>query len=135
MKLEREMKLTVNNKLVNGSIVTIRQFPGVKWLLSDSKYTYKGRDREGWHITSLDNKQVLPVTCDILNGMIVTTDTEYPRHGYMCDEKMHISPGLSDDILDIIDFRLGKYASIHQVHKVAKALKKEMEKIPQWEYF
>ena len=49
-------------KLVDGNIVMLERFPGLKWVLHDGWYRYNGRQYQGWYFMSIPSQTILPVS-------------------------------------------------------------------------
>lgn len=63
-----------NTYLVDGSVVTLARFPGMKWIVHYGWYTYKGSQKSGWYFSSIPEQTVIPVndadlrTLTVLSG-------------------------------------------------------------------
>jgi hypothetical protein len=49
-------------KLVDGNIVVLDRFPGLKWVLHFGWYDYQGQSYQGWYFSSIPSQTIPPVS-------------------------------------------------------------------------
>lgn len=89
-------------KLVDGNVVMLDRFPGLKWILHNGWYNYNGRQYSGWYFTSIPSQTILPVSNQDLQMITLVSsksnDTypDYPapppHHGGYPDHHDHSGP-------------------------------------------
>lgn len=67
-------------KLVDGSVVTLARFPGMKWIVHNGWYTYMNQQFMGWYFCSIPDQQVLPISDDDLKLLTVVST----NGGHVC---------------------------------------------------
>ena len=67
-------------KLVDGSVVTLARFPGIKWIIHSGWYTYMNQQFMGWYFCSIPDQQVLPISDDDLKLLTVVST----NGGHIC---------------------------------------------------
>lgn len=84
------MKLTLPNglELADGTVVKLRRFSGVLWVVRFGWYTYSNRQFKGWYFSAIPNQSVLPVNPTDLNGITAVS-------GKLLDTKPEVPPDIS----------------------------------------
>ena len=118
----------MNNELMNGMVVILPDRPNTLWTVSNNEYKYHGKIERGWHLTSMSTRKVIPLTDEIKNKLIAAENVKYPKCGYSKDECRHMSLGFSDNLLTLIESRMGYYVTESE-------LDDRLNEIPQWDYF
>lgn len=118
----------MNNELMNGMVVILADCPNTLWSVSNNEYRYHGRMKKGWHLTSFSSRKILPITEDLLPKLTVAENVKYPKCGYSRDERHNMSLGFSDNLLTLIESRMGCYVTESE-------LDDRLGEIPQWDYF
>lgn len=70
-------------KLVDGNVVMLERFPGLKWILHNGWYSYNGRQYMGWYFTSIPSQTILPVSNQDLRMITLVSsksNDEYPDY-------------------------------------------------------
>lgn len=73
--------------LVDGSIVELARFPGMKWVVHCGWYTYKGNQTSGWYFSSIPSQTIIPVKDEDLRTLtVISGDCEChcPPGGVEC---------------------------------------------------
>lgn len=88
-----------NSKLVDGNVVMLERFPGLKWIVHDGWYRYHGRDYKGWYFVSIPSQTILPVSTEDLRMITIVSskyndaDPDYPApptpHPHHHDDDHH----------------------------------------------
>ena len=69
--------------LVDGNIVMLERFPGIKWVLHNGWYNYNGRQYMGWYFSSIPSQTILPVSNQDLRMITLVSsksNNEYPEY-------------------------------------------------------
>lgn len=72
-----------NLKLVDGNVVMLERFPGLKWILHNGWYNYNGRQYSGWYFSSIPSQTILPVSNQDLRMITLVSskpNDEYPEY-------------------------------------------------------
>lgn len=70
-------------KLVDGNIVMLERFPGIKWVLHNGWYNYNGRQYMGWYFSSIPSQTILPVSNQDLRMITLVSsksNDSYPEY-------------------------------------------------------
>lgn len=84
-------------KLVDGNVVQLERFPGLKWVLHNGWYSYNGRQYSGWYFSSIPSQTILPVSNQDLRMITLVSSKpsdEYPEYPL---PPSHPGPGYPDD--------------------------------------
>ena len=85
-----------NTYLVDGSIVELARFPGMKWVVHYGWYTYKGNQTSGWYFSSIPSQTTIPVKDEDLRTLtVISGDCEChcPPGGVEWDDDTCPGPG------------------------------------------
>ena len=80
---------TTGLKLVDGSIVILDQYPGIKWIVHNGWYFYNNQQSMGWYFCSIPDKKTLPATTEYLETAIAVSD----EGSCPCPPHPHPRPG------------------------------------------
>lgn len=62
------------NKLYEGDIVALGNYPGTKWIVSKGWYYYNGTQRNGWYLCAASSATNLPLTeVELMNISIISS--------------------------------------------------------------
>lgn len=102
-------------QLVDGSVVILDRFPGLKWVVHYGWYSYNGAQYQGWYFSSIPSQTVIPVTPEDLRMLQVIqytgSDTDpgcpVPTYPYpICPppspEQVPLSEKQKEEILEML---------------------------------
>lgn len=94
-----------NQRLVDGTIVMLSRFPGMKWIVKNGWYTYNQQQLSGWYFLSIPDKTTIPVNEADMKTLCVISTNSSPYHPPYPPCPPHpVPPGphkpVQDEILD-----------------------------------
>lgn len=69
-----------NQQLVDGTIVMLVRFPGMKWIVKYGWYTYNQQQLSGWYFLSIPDKTIIPVNEQDLQSICILSTNSSPYH-------------------------------------------------------
>ena len=75
-------------KLTDGDVVMLSEYPGVKWIIQYGWYTYYNYRYSGWYFSSIPDNTILPVAEEDLTSLVVISTNnsiEVPSSSCDCD--------------------------------------------------
>lgn len=60
-------------KLVEGNVILLVEYPGIRWVLHHGVYEYDDEEFTGWYANSIPDMSVIPITEDDLKGVILVS--------------------------------------------------------------
>lgn len=67
-----------NRKVYDGTVVILNRLPNLKWIIHFGFYSYNGRSKKGWYLSSIPSCSVMPVFNEDLVAMRVVEDPKPP---------------------------------------------------------
>ena len=67
-----------NRKIYDGTVVILNRLPNLKWIVHYGFYSYNGRSKKGWYLSSIPSCSVMPVFNEDLVAMRVVDDPTPP---------------------------------------------------------
>lgn len=67
-----------NRKVYDGTVVILNRLPNLKWIIHYGFYSYNGRSKKGWYLSSIPSCSTMPVFNEDLIAMRIVDDPTPP---------------------------------------------------------